>query len=308
MGIGRRWWMWATRASIVAAVLFGCLVATRGNSDARLVDPLAALSDDFEDSSSLRDWLLLSNVDRRPALHDTIDIAVSVPGALTIDPNTWRDPQLPARQGGVGWFQDEKGPFLFKLVRGNFVVTTRVAVGTKAALSTAPTGTFNAGGIVARDPSSTAHQSGPDIGDERWVMYNIGNQDGRWASEAKTTFPATGSGRSSRSSLFLAPIPALSGRLSMCRIGNRFHFFRQIDGAPGGWVQDVPDASTMLVNNAGLPSNDIGSGFVRPDLPETLQVGLIANRWTDGDGSPIRAVFHEITFAAAASLADCTPR
>lgn len=293
---------------IILAIMCGSLLSACSSQSRAADPPLTALSDDFERPDSLDDWLVLSDVEGRPALHDTLDIARSVPGALTLDPNTWRDPLLPAGPEGSGWFEDYKGPFVFKLVRGNFVVTTRVTIGTRADLSVAPEGTFNAGGLLARDPSSTVVGSSPGIGGERWVMYNIGNQNGSWASETKTTFPAIGHGQSSRSSLFLAPIAGLSGRLSMCRIGDRFHFFRQIDGTSDGWIEETPDASTVLVNNAGLPPDDMRSGFVRSDLFETLQVGMIANRWTDGAGSPIRAVFHEITFAAATNLADCTPQ
>ncbi|MCC6620349.1 MAG: hypothetical protein IT385_03795 [Deltaproteobacteria bacterium] len=265
------------------------------------VDPLAALSDDFEDATTLSRWSILSEVTGTPALHDVLDVDTTIAGALVMDPNRYVPSGLPNPPTGAGWFEDYKGPFAYKLVTGDFVVIAHVQVGTTTDESARPSGLFNAAGLVARDPSGSAP------GDESWIMFNIGRQATSFASESKTTYPAAPGGSYSRSTLFLTPIAASgnSARLAMCRLGDRFYFFRSMDSSPG-WVQEVHTPGNVYYDGAGLAGVGYEAGFERADLPATLQVGLIANRWGEG-AAPPRAVFSRLSFATPSTLADCTP-
>jgi len=265
------------------------------------VDPLAGLSDDFEDASTLADWAMLSDVEGGGPFHDMIDIDTSVAGALVIDPNNFVDPTLPSGPTGSGWFDDYQGPLLFKEVTGDFVVVAHIQMGTTTNSNTAPTGDYNSGGFIVRAPAGAASGRG----DEAWIMFNIGRQASFFGSETKTTFRANTVGGSSRSSLFLTPVSGNSGRLAMCRIGDHFYFFRNMDAAPG-WVAEVHTTNNLVVNGAALPWANLESGFERPDIADSVQVGFIANRWGEGAAPPPAGGLRGRVLTTA-YLADCTP-
>ncbi len=237
--------------------------------------------------------------------HDQIGIGVSTEGRLTIDPNDYNNPALSDGGQGPGWYRERKGPYVYKNVTGNFAVMTYVHVGTVADINQVPGGSFNAAGFVMRDPSSYDPQNPGAFGNEAWLMYNVGNQAGYVATETKTTFK-TPNGSASGSSLFLTPVPSTHGRLLACRIGDEFRFFRSMEGEGGGWTEDIQDAANIMNNSANLPGIDLhAEGFIRPDFPETMQVGVMVNRWTDNGPSPVRAEFDYVRFAAPESFEDC---
>lgn len=266
-------------------------------------DPLAALSTSFDDPAEVDDWLVLSDVDGTPALHDTFDVDTTVQGALTLDPNGYVAPGLADGGQGPGWYQDRKGPMVYHEITGDFVVRAHVRVGTTASMTDVPSGTFNAGGFVLRDPSSSDPLRQPDVGDERWMMFNIGMQAWSSASELKTTFPdGPDAGAESGSSIFLTHTPALSAWLVACRAGDRFSFWRRVDGQPD-WEEVTAQGQDLYNNQVPLVGPDfMTEGFERPDLPETLQVGLIAGRWSDGAGAPVRVAFDEVWFGSGGCL------
>ena len=173
----------------------------------------------------------------------------------------------PARSG---WFETSRGVLLYKLVEGDFVVQTHVNAGNTADRNLAPQTPFNSAGLMARNPASA---SGP----ENYVMYNVGFQrdDVGVATEAKDT-------RDSVSELTFRN-GFHSGVLVICRIGQTFEMWRRLDDE-ANWIQT--------------------NTFDRPDLPTTLQVGIVVN----GFEPPvtITAEFDYVRFAAAGSLDDCT--
>lgn len=252
----------------------------------------ADLSTGFDAPEELDPWAVLSEVDGTATVHDRVEVDA---GALVIDPNDWLEPGLADGAQGPGWYQDRKGPFVFQEVEGDFVVRARVRVGTVADVDARPTGTFNAGGLVIRDPASSDPVRQPDLGDERWVMYNVGQQAGAPATELKTTFEDDiDADAESNSSIFLRPTPSLSGWLVACREGTRLRFWRRMEGE-AAFTEEIPQAATLWSNNAGLSGPDfLAEGFDRPDLPDRVQVGLIANRWTDGPGAPVRVAVDEV--------------
>ena len=175
-----------------------------------------------------------------------------------------------------GWFGDFDGPLLFKEVSGDFVIKTLVQAGSTSDPATAPMNLFNSAGLLVRDPD---HQPGV----ENWIMHNLGFQAEFVGSEGKTTV-------NSESMLTLVPGPN-RGRLRLCRTGDRFILARRLDG-----------------ESAFMQTHE----FNRADLPDTLQVGLVANGWNSGGLEPdlsitpdLRATFDYIRLWTGASEADC---
>jgi hypothetical protein len=169
-----------------------------------------------------------------------------------------------------GWYADGTGPFLFKEITGDFVVQIHVNAGNVENHDIAPTREYNAAGILVRDPDSVS-------GDQDWLAFNLGyqsNQNGV-GTEGKTTVDSV-------STLYLNP-GARSGRLSLCRLGNTYHMLR--------WLDD--ESSWTEVHT-----------FTRADLPDRVQVGMMANGWTPPPD--LYATFSWIRFAPAQSMSDCT--
>lgn len=262
---------------------------------------LSALNDEFNDAASLPDW-----TDLLPALHATdqqgaLDINSTLSGAMVL---------VPILLNEVGWYADNQGPLLFKSVTGNFVVEIAVNVVNRAAPTQAPTGAYNAGGLVIRDPTSTSP------GQQRWVMYNMGLQNGTFAREAKTT-RANPNGASLSTLFLMETTPGIhNGRLRVCRMGDTFRFFHWMPDETG-WTEEAyntasPNPTQPMGSGAGEPSPGVvpPSGgnpgviqFVRPDLPQTLQVGLMVGNW--GATSGVRGEFDYARFAEAEQASDC---
>lgn len=223
------------------------------------VVPTDMLSDEFDDASSLSDWQVFHTVEGTGPRHSVLDIATTTPGSLTMVPTA-----------NNGWFEDDKGPFIFKSVTGNFAVRTKVVAGRSGDANVAPTQQFNSAGLLARDPASRPG------GNENWLMYNVGFQDGRVGSEGKTTV-------SSGSTLFIVDGDHRA-ELVLCRVGSTFVMYRM---------------------NEGANSFEETNRFDRADLPDTLQVGPIANGY--GANPDLVATFDWIRFSVPTAEADCAP-
>lgn len=226
---------------------------------------------------------------------------------MVIDPNDYLDPRFSDGATGPGWFQDRHGPYAYKMVTGDFAVEVSVHIGTVQGPEQLPLGHFNSAGVVLRSAASHNSQTPNAVGLESWIMYNVGYQAGFVGAETKTTFPASFyGGGESRSTLFLTPITMPTARLVACRIGSHFYFFRSMNNGQT-WTQETHSSANLWYNGAGLPWENLESGFERPDLPPTLQVGPIANRYFDWNGPPVRATFDYIRFRTPLDLADCIP-
>jgi hypothetical protein len=114
-------------------------------------------------------------------------------------------------------------------------------------------------------------------GAENHVMVNVGRQNeslpGFTGSESKST-------RDSNSRLTLQA-GSNHGRLILCRVGNTFYTYRQMDNETS-WTR-------------------IGE-ISRPDLPDTLQAGMVANGFT---GPDIRVTFDYIRLHIPATESQC---
>lgn len=235
-------------------------------------DPLEALSDEFDDPATLADWTLRHVVEQEDAQYTTLDIDTSEPDHLTLVPTT------------SGWYNDFDGPFLFKMVEGDFVVEVRVRGASLNDPDLPPSQEFNSAGILARDPIN-----GPL--DERWVMHDVGRQgagDTGVGFEGKTTFLNGNGVPQSQLTPIAGPHHAL---LRICRFGSNFVLTRSED-----------DGATWALTNE----------YARADLPDTLQVGIVTTAWNTTQPQPafdeepdLRATWDYIRFWTPEGPTDC---
>lgn len=167
-----------------------------------------------------------------------------------------------------GWYQENHAFLLSKPITGDFVVQIDAEADSRDAPGNAPNDAFNSIGVLARDPAS-----GP--GHENWIMWDVGTQDTTVGSEGKTTV-------NSVSTLFVVP-GGRRGELALCRLGTTFHLLRRLEG-DAGWSETHT--------------------FDRPDMPATLDVGLITNAWESAPD--LHATVDYVRFGVPATLADCT--
>ncbi|MCA9537798.1 MAG: hypothetical protein KC620_02855 [Myxococcales bacterium] len=196
-----------------------------------------------------------------------------------------------------GWFEDYYGVLVHREIEGDFAVTARLRVVDDLDPSAPPTGDFNAGGFVVRDPAGT------HAGDENWVMYNFGAQGPTgYSREIKKT-------QNSRSGLYLNPQAFEEETLLLCRIGGVFRFWRWDQGwqaehfAPGVTNNQARAWPEIDVTGAAPMAFEI-------NLPQRLQVGIVTHVWSPAgpnDASMTRAIVDYVRFAATppVDFADC---
>jgi Protein of unknown function (DUF1349) len=167
--------------------------------------------------------------------------------AARLDINTTSPGQLYIEPYTSTWFEDYRGVFLYKYVTGDYMVTARVRVSGKT--SDTPTSTFSLSGLMSRAPRNITMKSWTPHG-ENWLFiatgYGNGGIDGP-QFETKTT-------TNSASDLWLTPSRADWVNLRVLRVGEVFLMLYQFAGGP--WT--------------------LSRCFDRPDLPQTLQVGVHA--------------------------------
>ncbi|MBK8251334.1 MAG: hypothetical protein IPK82_01530 [Polyangiaceae bacterium] len=228
------------------------------------MDDLAALSDEFDNAATLPNWTLLHQELGLPAPYDTLDINQTEAGKLTIVPTV------------SAWYQDDMAAFLYKEVTGDFLVEVSAAAYQKGTENAAPTETFNSGGMLLRDPSST-------LISQNWLMYNIGHQDSFLGVEGKATV-------NSQSQLILVPTgTSHEGTLRLCRVGNTVRMLRRLPGETG-WVETHTFPGTFTQTPATT-------------LPNTLQVGIIVNAYLVAQ---VRTEFDYIHFSRVTTLDECS--
>ncbi|HEX6368246.1 MAG TPA: hypothetical protein VF006_04905 [Longimicrobium sp.] len=146
-----------------------------------------------------------------------------------------------------GWYADFRGPFLFQQITGDFVATTRVrARGTGGDL---PSVTWSLAGLMVREPRATTAETWEPRA-ENWLFATTGiaGRAGQPVLETKTTV-------NGRSALNLHPVPAGWMELRIVRVRADFLVFSRPEGAAEWTLQER---------------------FFRPDLPQTVQVGVNA--------------------------------
>lgn len=201
-------------------------------------DDLAALSDEFDNATTLAQWKNLATVEGFPNQAETLDINTTSPGQLYLMPYT------------SGWFADFRGILLYKEVTGDFDVTTRIEATSKS--GPVPKRTYSLGGLMARTPRTSTPATWLPL-HENWIFINTGygdtapNRKGKAQMETKTTVE-------SDSTLELVAIPNGPVDIRIVRIGPTFVMLYRPAGR--AWV--------------------VSKRYQRPDMPATLQVGLDA--------------------------------
>lgn len=152
--------------------------------------------------------------------------------------------RIAPNQGGLAtiWYQDAEGALVYRNVTGDFTATARVHARLPGSALPPPV-SYRLGGILARRPGSTAGDR-----DSVHVALGAGVPTMPVCAEDKTTVDSV-------SDFLLHPIPSADGELRLRRRGARFSMAWRPFGV-GPWMP--------------LRSH------LRPDLPATLQVGLMA--------------------------------
>ncbi len=146
-----------------------------------------------------------------------------------------------------GWFEDLQGAHIYRQVEGNFVLTTRIKVsGTTAAV---PQTEFTLAGLFIRTPRQFSAETWQP-GQENWIFLSTGTATpaGTPQYEIKTT---------ANSQSVLKILPGSTGwkQLRIVRSGHIFYLMARDDGHTDWTFLDE---------------------FIRPDLPQTLNIGLTA--------------------------------
>ncbi len=215
---------------------------------------IAPLSDEFDDPNSIADWQRVNQVEGWNADQLQLwNVDQTQPGRMVMQPHT------------VVWYENWRGPMVFKEVAGDFVFTTEVHIGDRDDLGDSDLddipneAAFSLGGLMIRTPRDITNpavdwQPGSQLDDgtnsgENYVFLSLGHGvDGQFSFEVKTT-------RNSSSQLELTPLGATANTatLRIARIG------------------------TSVITMYRLPGQDwtVHRRFDRPDMPETLQLGIV---------------------------------
>ncbi len=236
----------APAASVLPAVTPEAVSdAETATPDAAREDDLAALSDEFDDAHTLGNWQDHAAVEGWPNWIETADVNTTSAGHLYLVPRS------------SGWYQDYRGVFLFKEVTGDFDVTTRIqATGKDTPIPQRP---FSLSGLMVRAPRQVTMETW-EPGHENWLFITTGYGDnaperkGKPQIETKTT-------KNSKSTLILRLSQTGWVDLRIVRVGTTFLMLYRWEGQ--SWA--------------------ISQRYERPDLPQTLQVGL--NAYSSWSGS-----------------------
>lgn len=211
---------------------------TKAGPPSRLPSPLvphsssglSKLSDEFSRPETLREWTTLSQAEDWPGRIERMDIGGASPGRLSIIP----------RSGA--WWGGYHGVYLFKVVRGDFMVTARLQVTGKAGGE--PANIWTISGLLVRAPGdlSLAREQRK----ENWIYL----MTGRGPAQARVVDAK--SNRDGGNAWDITPAAAGWYELRIARIGPLFVLLCRPDGEP--WK-----ARKLIF---------------RADLPPALQVGL----------------------------------
>lgn len=206
----------------------------RGQPDAPSADDIAALSDEFDDPATLRDWRRVFEDERSGADQlQQYDIGRAQRGWMTMIPHA------------STWYQDYRGVLAHKLIEGDFVATTQVR-STNRAGNGPPRSAYSLAGIMVRAPRDVTPQTWRP-GGENYIFLSLGaaSNPGQFAFEVKTTL-------NSRSDLSISAAPGPQAMIRVARIGAAFVLLRKEPNGP--WI--------------------VHQRYRRPDMPPRLQVGF----------------------------------
>lgn len=221
------------RAGACCTLLFGLLMASNAWSQG----DLASLCDEFDAPSTLSAWSRLHVTEQWNAEGlATWDIATTSPSRMTMIPET------------VVWYADWVGPLAYKLVQGDFALSTWVRATARDGV-TRPAADFSLAGLMFRAPVARTPATWTP-GQENYVFLSLGFGTGSpagWQHEVKTTV-------NSQSTLVLSDAPGPEAGLQLVRLGDYVITLRR---APNGAWR-------------------VHRRYARPDLPAVLQAGFVS--------------------------------
>jgi hypothetical protein len=217
--------------------LWTILVLGAGGDDA-----LSRLSDEFDDASSLNDWGRIHAVEGWNADQmQVLDVNTTQPSRLVMQPFT------------STWYADYRGELTFKLVSGDFALTTEVHV-TAADGGYLPQSSFSLAGLMIRTPRSITSPREWTPGGENYIFLS-----GGYGYEFAPCLPGAGphlevkTTTNSVSTLCISPVSSTTITIQLARIGEALICLAR-----------EPDGPWLLVNR-----------YERPDFPSELQAGLV---------------------------------
>jgi hypothetical protein len=163
--------------------------------------------------------------------------------------------QLTYQTNGSIWQDAAMGPLLYKNVTGNFSATVKVAISGDA---TNPS-FHNAAGIMARNPDNSGGENWISIDRFVWTAFIAWNN----VNSARTELGQTTGLWIEDTYAVAAPYPWLK----LTRSGDYFYFRISSDGV--NFIPLTDPAYQGIYNGTQNPLV-----VYRPDLPDTLQVGL----------------------------------
>jgi hypothetical protein len=198
-----------TRAVTFACVLGALLAPPQARAAA---DDLAALSDEFDDATTLTRWQRYPEAEGWPSMLSHVDIGETHPGQLRLQPIT------------SCWYGDFHAPVLFKEVTGDFVVVARVIA--EGLTIDVPIQRWSMGGLIARAPSHVSPKAWKP-GGENWLLltYGLGKQPRKASYEFKNTV-------GSETTLEEIPSEWSWVELAMARVGPTFVLFYRAGDSP----------------------------------------------------------------------------
>ncbi len=197
------------------------------------------LNDEFDDASTLTNWLNIDDVEGWNADHlEAHDINTSQAGKLMMMPYT------------SSWYQDYRGTILFKEITGDFIITTE-ATATNRSGTGFPSSAYSLAGLMIRTPRNITNGAADwTSGGENYVFLATGHATGSSSLahlEIKTTI-------NGNSTLAVNQIPSASNvRIRFARIGGFVICLYQLPG--GDWT--------------------VHRRFYRNDFPSTMQIGFV---------------------------------
>lgn len=210
-------------------MLFICTMTVAAND-------LVYLSDEFDDADSTANWLRIYETEGWN--NNVLEV---------FDANTTRPGQLVMTPYSSSWYEEWRGELTYKVVTGNFVITTFVEPRNRAGTGR-PEQDYSLAGIMVRVPRSMTNPAEWTAGGQNYVFLSIGSANRATSGfeyEVKTTSNST-------SVLFIEGTDATRAAIQVARIGPHLIMLRQNENE--NWV--------------------IHRRYFRPDFPFTLQAGL----------------------------------
>jgi hypothetical protein len=194
--------------------------------------------------------------------------AWSVFNPRAVDVKTENGSLLLALKSSILWFMNQHGVLVYKPVSGDFKITADVHTA-KSSDPTQPPGgdsSVQLGGLMARNGSG---------GKENYVFIVVGDDGNGPSIETKTTL-------NSESKYAGPEWDSPDAELCLCRFGQTFNLYKRHIRTNEAWM--------------------LAESFDRPDLPDTLQVGV--NIYTNSDPD-LQIRYDNITITPISSQSDC---